>query len=88
AQHMANPGYGCPMPALGSDMARESEPVKAEFSAGLRRVVAALAAAGDGTAEQRRAAGLREVAMLVGAVLLARAGDNDLAKEILEACRG
>ena len=86
-EHVANPGYGCPMPALGSDLAREAEPVKAEFSAGLRRVVSALSAAREGTPEERQAQALREVAMLVGAVVLARACGDAMASEVLQACR-
>ena len=86
-EHVANPGHGCPMPALGSDLAREAEPVKAEFTTGLRRVVDALAAAGEGTPEQRQAHALREISMLVGAVLLARACGDAMASEVLRACR-
>ena len=87
-EHVANPGIGCPMPALGSDLAREAEPVKAEFSAGLRRVLGALSAAGQGSSDVRHTRAVREVAMLVGAVVLARASDGALAGEILRACRG
>jgi TetR/AcrR family transcriptional repressor of nem operon len=86
-EHVANPGYGCPMPALGSDLAREAEPVKAEFTAGLRRVIAALSAAGEGSAVEREAGAMREIAMLVGAVVLARACDDPMASEVLRACR-
>lgn len=86
-QHIENPGFGCPMPALGSDLAREPAAIRAEFSAGVERVVAALSAAIEGTAEERRGAALREVSMLVGAVLLARACDGAMASDILAACR-
>ena len=86
-EHVANPGYGCPMPALGSDMARESEPIRGEFAAGLNRVVTALSAAREGTAEERHVGAIRELSALVGAVLLARACGGALATEILEACR-
>jgi TetR/AcrR family transcriptional repressor of nem operon len=87
-EHVANPGQGCPMPALGGDLAREAEPVRAEFTAGLRRVAAALSAAGGGSAEARSTAALREIAMLVGAVVLARACGESMATEVLAACRG
>jgi TetR/AcrR family transcriptional repressor of nem operon len=75
------------MPALGGDLAREAEPVKAEFTAGLRRVVAALSAAGEGLPDERQAAALRQIAMLVGAVVLARACGDPMASEVLQACR-
>lgn len=86
-EHVENPGLGCPMPALGSDLARESDAVKAEFAAGFRRVVASLAAAQEGTPGEREAAATREIARLVGAVLLARAAPQSIASEIMEACR-
>ncbi|WP_169836779.1 TetR/AcrR family transcriptional regulator [Thiomonas intermedia] len=86
-EHVANPGLGCPMPALGSDLARESEQIKTEFSAGLRRVIDALARCKDGSEPQRRAAAAREVAMLVGAVVLARASKGEVSRLLLDACR-
>jgi TetR/AcrR family transcriptional repressor of nem operon len=85
--HVDNPGQGCPMPAIGSDLARESQTVKDEFAAGLRRVATALSAACDGSTEERQADALREIAMLVGAVQLARACGGNMADEILNACR-
>ena len=86
-EHVANPGLGCPMPANGSDVAREAAPVRAEFSAGLARVLRALAKAQAGTDAQRHDAAARELAMLVGAVVLARAADDQTAARILVACR-
>ena len=86
-EHVANPGQGCPMPALGSDLARESAQIKTEFAAGLRRVIDALAHAKDGSEPLRRDAAAREVAMLVGAVVLARAADPQTAVRLLRACR-
>jgi TetR/AcrR family transcriptional repressor of nem operon len=86
-EHVDNPRYGCPMPALGGDLARESDAVRAEFSAGLQRIMKALAKSKEGSDNDRDAAAAREVAMLVGAVVIARAADPDTAKGILAACR-
>jgi TetR/AcrR family transcriptional repressor of nem operon len=86
-EHAANPGYGCPMPALGSDLARESASLKAEFASGLKRVIAALAKSEDGSRSECETAATREIAMLVGAVVLARAVDAETAQHILGACR-
>ena len=86
-EHVAHPGFGCPMPALGSDMARESESVRQAFASGVSRVVTALAAAAEGSDAQRQAAALREVATLVGAVVLARACGGTFSAELLQACR-
>lgn len=87
-EHVANPGRGCPMPALGSDVARESAQIRAEFSAGLQRVIDALAQAMHGSELERHDAAGRELAMLVGAVVLARASDEKTAARLLQACRG
>jgi len=86
-EHVANPGLGCPMPAIGGDLARESAPIRAEFSAGVKRALEALAASRQGTAAQRQGDAARELAMLVGAVVLARASEGEVADRILDACR-
>ena len=87
-EHVANPGRGCPMPAVGSELARESASVRAEFTTGLERVIDALVQSKDGSAAERQDAAAREVAMLVGAVMLARAAEPQAAARILRACRG
>lgn len=86
-EHVANPGQGCPMPALGSEMARAAGPVRAGFAAGVRKTVAALGNAQVGNAQTREASAIRELAMLVGAVVLARASDEETANWLLDACR-
>ncbi len=86
-QHLENPGQGCPMPALGSDIARAKDAVKSEFAAGVQRLIAAMALTKDGTADERTAAATREIAMLAGAVLIARACDGKVARKVLDACR-
>ena len=86
-QHLLNPGQGCPMPALGSDIARAKDEIKSEFAAGVQRLIAAMALTKDGTADERAAAATREIAMLAGAVLIARACDGEFARAVLDACR-
>ncbi len=54
------------------DVARSSSSVKSTFAAGFSRAVETLAQAGDGTAEENRAAAMRRFAMLAGAVMIAR----------------
>jgi len=85
-QHLLNPGQGCPLPALGSDIARAKDEIKSEFAAGVRRLIAALALTKDGTAEESAVAATRELAMLAGAMLIARACDRECARAVLEAC--
>lgn len=86
-QHVDNPGQGCPMPALGSDLARATDAIKAEFAAGVQRLIAAMALTKEGLPEERAAAATREIAMLVGAVLIARASDAPTSQAVLEACQ-
>lgn len=86
-EHVANPGLGCPLPSLGGELARESEQIRAEFSDGLKRMLDALAHSHVGTDLERQDAAARELAMLVGAVLLARAGDAAMGVRVLGACR-
>ena len=52
--HMAQPGMGCPVAALGAEVARGSNALKAAFGAGIRRVVGALA--GHRKGQRRRTA--------------------------------
>lgn len=86
-EHVANPALGCPLPALAADAGRGQSPVKTAFSAGLNRVIAALAAAQQGEPEQQLTEATRKMAMLVGAVNLARATDEKTGQAVLEACR-
>jgi TetR/AcrR family transcriptional repressor of nem operon len=83
--HRAHPGQGCPAAALGPDIARTDPAVRAAFSEGVDRVVAGLARA-NGAGAAARSAALRDLATMVGAIVLARASNDDLAAEILDAC--
>jgi TetR/AcrR family transcriptional regulator, transcriptional repressor for nem operon len=87
-EHLAQPGQGCPVAALGTDVARGPDALKAVFGTGIRRVIGAIASARKGTAAARRKAALREFSMLVGAMVIARASDAELADEVLIACSG
>ncbi len=83
--HVHNPGNGCPVPALGMDVGRGTTQIKAAFSRGVEDTVNALAATMDGAPEERRTTALQQFSMLVGAVVIARASDPDLAAEVLAA---
>ena len=85
-EHVAQPGVGCPVAALGAEIARGSGALKAAFGANVRRVIDAITGSRKGAAAARRTAALREFSMLVGAVIIARASDPDLADEVLAAC--
>lgn len=85
--HVENPGIGCPIAALGGDVARGSDALKIAFGAGVDRLIATLAKGMTGSADEQRAAAARELAMLVGAVVIARASDPETARAVLAACR-
>jgi TetR/AcrR family transcriptional repressor of nem operon len=74
------------MPALGADVSRSNEDVKAVFSEQFNRLVTALSKAAIGTERAKRKTATRELATMVGAILLARATDPDTAKTILKSC--
>jgi TetR/AcrR family transcriptional repressor of nem operon len=84
-QHVANPGQGCAMAALGADVARLSPPVRDALTEGVRKQLdqlTALMPAGS-AAEQRKAA-MVAYASMVGAMVMARAvNDPALADELL-----
>ena len=87
-EHMERPSLGCPVAALGSETARGSASLKRAFGAGVRRMVDALSRGRTGSPGARRTAALREFSLLVGAMVIARASDPELADEVLSACGG
>jgi TetR/AcrR family transcriptional repressor of nem operon len=86
--HCAHPGVGCPVAALGGELGRHAGGTKARFGAGIRRIVDRIARVMRGSSSARQAAAYREFAMLVGAVVIARASDPETAREVLDAARG
>ena len=85
--HVGSPGVGCPVAALGGDIARAPAALKAAYGAGVRRTMATLAKTMQGSDQKRRASAARKLAMLAGAVVIARASDPETARTVLEACR-
>jgi TetR/AcrR family transcriptional repressor of nem operon len=85
--HVDRPGIGCPLAALAGDVARGSDALKIAFGAGVNRLVGMLSRGFSGSARDRQVKATRELAMLVGAVSLARASDPETARTILAACR-
>jgi len=77
--HVDDPGRGCPIAALGPDAFRHADALASEFAAGAEALIARCA--GDSTAA------IRDLVMLVGAVVVARAvGPGALREKILAAC--
>ena len=85
--HRDAPGRGCPLAALGGEVAHQSKRVRHSFTKGLTEMLNALREllpAGEPTARARRAIFL--LASMVGGITLARAaGDGELSSQILSA---
>jgi TetR/AcrR family transcriptional regulator, transcriptional repressor for nem operon len=88
SEHRAEIGGGCPVAALCSEIAREDRPTRAAFTVALRRMLALVAEVIPGSAKNARREQLHAAAAAVGALVLARASDDqDLGNEILAAVR-
>lgn len=80
SEHRDQPGTGCAVSALASDIAREAadKPVRAVYLDGVKQMLASLTklSAADGTADAEQSA-LQRMVILVGALTLARATAGD-----------
>ena len=84
ARHRDNPASGCPLAALGGELARSDKKERAAATAGFVRLVDILAGKAA-TADARRRA-LVAAATMIGAVTMARVvTDRGLSGEILRA---
>ncbi len=88
-RHRDDPGTGCALAALGSDMARHGPGVRRAVTEGLRSAFNLLSGLVPGKSEAaRRQKAISTYASLVGAMIMARAvGDPALSQEILDAVR-
>ena len=88
-KHVRDRANGCPFAALGGDVPRESETIRAAFSDALERSIDALAARlGHKGEAPSRADAIQALATMVGALVLARtAATPELRDEILGAAR-
>ena len=89
ARHRDNPGSGCPIVALNSELPRQSKKFRTAFDEGVKGLVAWLAQlmadAGIADSERRAAATL---SALAGAVALSRAvADSDLSDALLKTAK-
>ncbi|HTJ83733.1 MAG TPA: TetR/AcrR family transcriptional regulator [Polyangiaceae bacterium] len=85
--HLDNPGRGCALPALASDVARGEPELGAVVATEIGVVLAGIEAKlGGGKGARRRA--IVFLSTSVGAMVIARAvGDRELAREVLAAAR-
>jgi TetR/AcrR family transcriptional repressor of nem operon len=89
--HITHAGAGCPVAALGADAGRQGSWLSPEFIEGaeklIQRVSEATRTAYGGNKRRARAAAIRTLTQLVGAVVVARAvGSGPLQDEVLAAC--
>jgi TetR/AcrR family transcriptional repressor of nem operon len=86
--HRDDPGYGCAIAALGAEIAREGAGARQMFAAKLGEmvdVVAALGADASGASDARREA-MAKLALMTGALVLARAaGGGAFSADVLAA---
>ncbi|XUM24600.1 TetR/AcrR family transcriptional regulator [Bradyrhizobium oligotrophicum S58] len=88
--HRDEPGSGCPLAALCSEIPRQGAAVRDRFTAGVRGIIALLSRRMDSGLKprQREDKALATIASLVGAVVLARAvNDPKLSDDILRATK-
>jgi TetR/AcrR family transcriptional regulator, transcriptional repressor for nem operon len=87
ASHRDSAGQGCPIAALACDVARADNTTRQVMTEGVEARVAQLQR-GWTDAPEPRAAAIRDLAALVGAIVIARAIDGPLSDEVLAASRG
>lgn len=87
--HRDDPGHGCPVAALGCDIARQGEASRQAATQGARAAIASLSSVMPGRSdEERRANALASYATLIGALVLSRmVEDKELSEEVLTAAR-
>jgi TetR/AcrR family transcriptional regulator, transcriptional repressor for nem operon len=86
--HRDAPGSGCAVVALGADVARADERVRATYGGQVERYIAQMEELLGGEGEDVRRRAIAAVSAMVGSLLIARAvGDEGLSGEILAAVR-
>jgi TetR/AcrR family transcriptional repressor of nem operon len=82
-RHRDNPASGCPLSAIGSELARTDEKTREAATDGFEKLVEILAEKSDSPDARRRA--LVAVSTLIGALTMSRVvNDADLSAEILK----
>jgi TetR/AcrR family transcriptional regulator, transcriptional repressor for nem operon len=87
--HRDHPGAGCPIAALNSELPRQSEKFRAEFDAGVKRLLAKLGEwIGAIGLDEREKQATALLSAMVGAVALSRAvADPQLSDDLLASAR-
>jgi TetR/AcrR family transcriptional repressor of nem operon len=86
-EHRDAADHGCPIPALAAEVARTGVRTRQVFEQHLRQIINFVARQFDERDQDRRLA-ISTIAMFAGAVLLARAVNDEMfSQEILNTCR-
>ena len=87
--HVANPGLGCPVAALGSEIARHQSDEKSRmaFEQGLENLIGLLEKSAPDSVTDKSQWVLRQFAMMLGGVILARTCSEAMREQVLNACR-
>ena len=88
-EHRDNPRDGCPLAALGSEMARADTPTRAAATAGFLKLVDALAGGfAEGTPDEARRRAMVAALTLIGALTVSRVvTDQALSDAILRSAQ-
>ena len=87
-RHVERPGFGCPIAALGGEVARSSRDLKEAFEIGTNRLIDLLAQGIEGERDERHVKASGMLFTLVGALVLARTAKSKTAvQEILKTGR-
>ncbi|WP_201359241.1 TetR/AcrR family transcriptional regulator [Mycobacterium paraintracellulare] len=86
-QHLRDRAGGCPVAALAGELGRGPETCKLSLTSGVQRMINLIAAGLTGPPRQRRSEAARRLATMAGAVMIARATNQQTAELILEATR-
>lgn len=86
--HIKSPELGCPIPSFAPDISREQAGVRGVFTAGLKTTLALVMDGLSCPSAERQGKALELMALLAGAVSMARAtNDQKLSSEIIAAAR-
>ena len=87
--HVADPGHGCAIAALGSDIFRCGAETREAFTEGVAQLIAAMAELQqEGSFRERRERAMTTLASMLGAVIIARGvSDPELRDNMLEVMR-
>ncbi|MGH8509247.1 MAG: TetR/AcrR family transcriptional regulator [Gammaproteobacteria bacterium] len=88
-EHLRDPGTGCAVPALGSEIARAGPAVRESVAKGISEMIETLSKQIDDTSpERKKERAIATVACLVGAIVMARCvNDQPTARSYLKATR-